>query len=59
MKSFNRGRIQIWGWLVAVFWVAAGLSSEPLQAQQAGIPEEVLHYADTVLYNGKVLTVDA
>ena len=27
-------------------------------AQQASLPEEVIAYADTVLYNGKILTVD-
>lgn len=28
-------------------------------AQSAALPPEVLHYADTVLYNGQVLTADA
>jgi len=27
-------------------------------AQQAVVPDRVLHYADTVLYNGKILSVD-
>src|SRR5438552_598934 len=28
------------------------------EAQQAEVPPEVLHYADTIVYNGKVMTAD-
>ncbi len=41
-------------WAVAAFAaIAAGAS-----AQESNIPPEVLHYADIVLYNGKVITAD-
>ena len=40
--------------LFVVAWVCTG----PIQAQQASLPPQVVHYADTVLYNGKVLTAD-
>lgn len=30
-----------------------------VEAQQANLPEEVIAYADTVLYNGKILTADS
>ena len=44
-------------WLIVFSWViAAGLFQA--RAQQSNLPPEVLHYADTVLYNGKILTAD-
>lgn len=39
--------------LVMIFFVASGFG-----AQEASLPPEVIRYADMVLYNGKVLTVD-
>ena len=45
----------LWG----VFLLATiGLSHATAAAQQANLPPQVVHYADTVLYNGKVLTAD-
>ena len=41
--------------LVIVGWMHSNLL---LRAQQANLPPEVIAYADTVLYNGKVLTAD-
>src|SRR3990172_5444336 len=43
-----------------VLWFTVGwMAMVRLEAQQTGLPPEVLHYADTVLYNGKILTADA
>ncbi len=58
MKPCNREAVKFWGSLIVVLIVAAGWSSSRLQAQRADLPPEVLHYADTVLYNGKILTAD-
>src|SRR3990172_8892124 len=42
-----------------VLWFTVGwMAMVRLEAQQTGLPPEVLHYADTVLYNGKILTAD-
>ena len=40
--------------LLTIGW---GVSNR-LEAQQAGLPPEVIAYADIVLYNGKILTAD-
>src|SRR4051812_11473217 len=42
--------------IVFVSFLAAVLSSE---AWAQNLPPELLHYADTVFYNGKVVTADA
>jgi hypothetical protein len=52
------GKILVRGWLVAVFLITASVSTCRLEAQQAGIPDLVLHYADIVLYNGRVYTAN-
>ncbi len=45
-------------WLAAMF-ISACVGSVGAQAQDAaGVPPEVLHYADFVLYNGQVITAD-
>ena len=44
--------------LITLMMVPAWAGSGRLEAQQANLPPEVLHYADFVLYNGKVLTAD-
>ena len=51
MKSFQllRGTVLL---IIAIL----GLSST--RAQQQDLPEQVIAYADLVLYNGKVLTAD-
>lgn len=41
--------------VVVSFW----LSSVGLGAQTAELPPEVIRYADTILYNGKILTADS
>ena len=44
-------------WLAALFISAGGASAA--QAQDiSSLPPEVLHYADTVIYNGKIITAD-
>ncbi len=46
---------------VLLIVVLATMTAGPncrVEAQQASVPPEVLHYADIVLYNGKVATVD-
>jgi len=43
---------------VAILGIVAAIPALGL-AQLANLPAEVLHYADTVLYNGQVLTADA
>ena len=45
--------------VLAVLLTGAYLGSEPAAAQQADLPPEVVAYADTVFYNGKVYTADA
>ncbi|MBI4465566.1 MAG: hypothetical protein HY647_12755, partial [Acidobacteria bacterium] len=42
-----------------IVWVALAKGiGHGLQAQPAGLPPEVVAYADIVLYNGQILTVD-
>ena len=41
---------------VALISLVGALAASTAAAQN--LPPEILHYADTVLYNGKVLTVD-
>ena len=38
--------------LTAIWFAVAGATSYRVNAQQTTLPSEVLHYADTVLYNG-------
>ena len=45
-------------WFVAIGMILGGVARLPLEAQQATLPPEVVAYADTVLYNGKILTAD-
>ncbi len=58
MKSFNSILPRLLRWPALVLFAIASLSSSAAQAQQTGVPDLVLHYADIVLYNGKILTVD-
>ncbi len=43
--------------MVLLFTVIGG-DRYRAEAQQSEVPPEVLHYADTVIYNGKVMTAD-
>lgn len=45
-------------WLCSVIVTIAFSNSNSAPAQDTGVPPEVMHYADTVFYNGKVLTAD-
>ena len=56
MRLFNKNHFALWIWTAAV--LLPGSSSRGLEAQQLSVPPEVLAYADIVLYNGQVLTVD-
>ena len=56
MRLFNKNHFALWIWTAAV--LLPGGSSRGLEAQQPSVPPEVLAYADIVLYNGQVLTVD-
>lgn len=44
--------------LSAAWAVLTALAVPVSQAQQSNLPPEVLHYADMVLHNGKILTAD-
>ena len=56
MSLFNKNHFALWIWTAAV--LLPGVSSRGLEAQQRSVPPEVLAYADMVLYNGQILTVD-
>ena len=43
---------------IAVVLAMAGMLSHRIGAQSANLPEEIIAYADTVLYDGKILTAD-
>ncbi len=43
---------------IAICLVVAGFPVHRLEAQQTNLPPEIIAYADTVLYNGKILTAD-
>ena len=58
MKSMHSRVVQCLILLMAVLVIMTAGSNYRLEAQQAGLPPEVVHYADVVLYNGKILTVD-
>ncbi len=55
MKAMGVGLFRFMGFLGVGFIVMGNIS---LKAQQANLPPEVINYADTVLYNGKILTAD-
>jgi len=44
--------------VIALMFALVSAGAFFAQAQQANLPPEVLHYADTILYNGKILTAD-
>lgn len=44
--------------IIALLLTAVCAASSRAEAQQANLPPEVIAYADTVLYNGKILTAD-
>ncbi len=46
------------GWYVLALFMTLEFPGVPARAQQANLPPEVVAYADTVLYNGKILTAD-
>jgi len=48
----------VWAWLTAACAMSPMLAM-PAQAQNDGVPPELIHYADIVLFNGQVLTADA
>ena len=56
MGLLNKNHFALWVWTAAV--LLTGVSSRGLEAQQQSVPPEVLAYADMVLYNGQILTVD-
>ncbi len=56
MSLFNKKHFALWIGAAAVLLL--GGSSRGLEAQQLSVPPEILAYADIVLYNGQVLTVD-
>ncbi len=56
MSLFKKNHFALWIWTAAV--LLPGVSSRGLEAQQLSVPPEVLAYADMVLYNGQILTVD-
>ena len=58
MKSMHSRVVQCLILLTAVLATMTAGSNYRLEAQQAGLPPEVVHYADVVLYDGKILTVD-
>ncbi len=43
---------------VAVLLLVAWMDTDSARAQQAALPPEVVAYADTIVYNGKILTAD-
>ena len=45
--------VQFWAFALSV-WMITGVG----EAQQGGLPPEVIAYADMVLYNGKIITAD-
>lgn len=50
--------VQRFIWRIAVAVLVVVGASRAVEAQQPNVPAEVLHYADMVLYNGKVITAD-
>lgn len=58
MTFFKRKSLSV-GILAAAVWISCfSGSSFAVQAQQGSIPPEIMAWADMVLYNGKILTVD-
>ena len=55
MKGLWNGRL---GSLVLLGIASLPLGGSHLRAQQPNLPPEVIAYADTILYNGKILTAD-
>ena len=51
-------RTKRWGVLIAVMLASAWAGTTRAEAQEANLPPEVIRYADTILYNGKILTAD-
>ena len=49
----SRKSVRLWA-LVLSLGMMAGVG----EAQQAGLPPEVIAYPDLVLYNGKIITAD-
>lgn len=56
MSLLRKKHFALWIWTAAV--LLEGVSSPVLEAQPQSLPPKVLSYADLVLYNGQVLTVD-
>ena len=58
MNSKGRKAGQGFIFCLFIFLTFGGLALPPAGAQQASLPPQVIAYADTVVYNGKVLTAD-
>ena len=56
MSLCQKDHFALWIWTAAV--LLPGVLSPALEAEQLSVPPEVLAYADIVLYNGQILTVD-
>lgn len=49
---------KLFGSWVVVLLTMVWATTSRVEAQQASLPPEVIAYADTVLYNGKIMTAD-
>ncbi len=58
MSTVRRKLVMARVWISAVGLVLGTFGSARTAAQQATLPPEVIAYADTILYNGNILTAD-
>ena len=58
MQPFQAKRGRSLHWTLALAIAIAATFLQSATAQETSLPAEVIAYADTVFYNGKVLTVD-